>query len=65
MIVEGINNGLVTCGALQDGFSGSAGTQAVISTDPPPLVSENCQMIREPAEQLFGGDKQQQHKAAQ
>lgn len=43
---------------------GPAGTQAVISAHPPPLVSESCQMIREPAQQLFGRDKQQ-HKAAQ
>lgn len=42
----------------------SARTQAVISADTPPLVSESCQMIREPAQQLFGRDKQR-HKAAQ
>lgn len=46
------------------GSGGSAGTQAVISVDPPPLVSESCQMIREPAQQLFGRDKQH-HKAVQ
>lgn len=41
------------------GSGDSAGTQAVILADPPPLVSESCQMIREPAQRLFGRNKQQ------
>ena len=59
MFVECMNNGLVTCGALWAGFLGALLKHGVISTDPPPLVSESCQMIREPAWQLFGRDKQQ------
>lgn len=64
MLAEGINNGKVTCGAYRIGSGGSAETQALISAHPPPLVSESCQMIREPAQQFFGRNKQQ-HKAAQ
>lgn len=63
MLAEGINNGVVTCGAYGMCTGGSAKTQALISAYPPPLVSESCQMISEPAQQLFGRNKQQ-HKVA-
>lgn len=62
MLAEDINNGAATRGAYGMCSGGSAKTQALISAHPPPLVSESCQMIREPAQQLFGRNKQ--HKVA-
>lgn len=63
MFVEGVINELVICGVSQDGFWGLCWNTAVILADPTSLVSESCQMIREPAQWLFG--RNEQHRAAQ